>query len=43
MKKQVSILLLICVAAVSNAQMPSLNAQEKKDGWVLLFDGKDLA
>jgi hypothetical protein len=26
-----------------NAQMPTLTAQEKADGWKLMFDGKSLA
>lgn len=43
MKKHVFILLMICFVTAAKAQMPSLTAQEKKDGWMLLFDGKDLA
>ena len=39
---------LICAALVAwgttvNAQMPSLTAKEKAEGWKLLFDGKSLA
>lgn len=43
MKKNFLIVLLICCAAAANAQGPSLTAQEKKDGWILLFNGKDFS
>ena len=34
---------LLALGTTVNAQMPSLNAKEKAEGWKLLFDGKSLA
>jgi Domain of Unknown Function (DUF1080) len=43
LRASIVLVTLIALGATVNAQMPSLTAQEKAEGWKLLFDGKSLA
>jgi hypothetical protein len=41
--KKLAALIVLALGTTMNAQMPSLTAQEKAEGWKLMFDGKSLA